>query len=227
MQKCILFILVLIVFFIPAEWCWGFQAAVIGVQDGNTIRVAHCGHVESYGLYGVRAPENDQPFGPKAVQFLSSLLENSVVEIAPVKTNRDGHVLGIISVDGDTINRKMVAFGLGWVDSEHCSRPECREWLALQDRVVSTAKGLWSLAWVRQAQKPGFVKIEMRCTKCGLIHKFYLQFENDPKLIAPARKGGYVPLPEGEAIMCNCGAKVDLTELKKEIKAATREKVGG
>ncbi len=226
MPRSIVFILVLIVFLIQAGRCWGFQATVIGVRDLNTIRVSRAGHVESFGLYGVCVPDKDQPFGPKAVQFLSSVLESRVVEVDPVETDVDGHVLGIVSVDGESINRQIIAFGLGWVDSGHCSRPECREWSVIQDRVEPAGKGFWSLVWPREAEKPRFVKIEMKCGKCGRIHKFYLQLEKDPRLIAPARKEGYAPLPEGNAINCNCGARVDLTELKREISSTTGKTVG-
>jgi hypothetical protein len=57
----------------------------------------------------------------------------------------------------------------------------------------------------------------MKCRKCGRIHKFYRQFGKDSRVTAQARKGDCSPLPEGNAIVCDCGAKVDLAGLKKSM----------
>lgn len=227
MSKFLVFILALIAFLIQEIPCSGFQALVVGVRDGNTIKVIYPDHSELITLYGIHVLEKDQPLGRKASEFVSSLLFGEEVEITPVEKRRDGCVYAMVSTNGSSLNRKMVAFGLGWVDTIHCTRPECREWASLEDKVWESRKGLWSQPLIKPIGQEKLIKIEARCKKCGQIHKFYILFTKDPRLIATARKGGYIRFPESDVILCSCGAKVDLASLRRTVEAETGKKVTG
>jgi endonuclease YncB( thermonuclease family) len=225
MYKFLLFVLVLIAFVFQEIPCSGFQAFMIGAGDGNTIRIVNSGHTESIRLYGVQVLAKDQPLGMKASEFLSSLFLGREVEITPVEKHGDGSVSAMVSFEGESLNRKMIAFGLGWIDTLYCGRPECREWAGLQDKARENKLGVWSLPPMAPVEQAKIIKIEARCRKCGEIHKFYIVFTKDPRLIATARKGGYIHFPERDVIVCNCGAKVDLTSLKKTVEADIGKKV--
>ncbi len=227
MSRFLVFILAIIAFLIQEIPCSGFQALVVGVRDGNTIRVVYAGHSELITLYGIHVLGKDQVFGRKASEFVSSLLLGEEVEITPVEKRGYGCVYAMVSIKGSNLNRKMVAFGLGWVDAIHCSRPECREWASLGDKVRESRKGLWSQPLIKPIGQEKLIKIDARCKKCGQIHKFYIMFTKDPRLIATARKGGYIRFPESDVILCSCGAKVVLTSLRRTVEAETGKKVAG
>jgi endonuclease YncB( thermonuclease family) len=46
-----------------------FSGKVVGIPDGDTIRVMHNGPDERIRLWGIDCPEKRQPFGTRATQF--------------------------------------------------------------------------------------------------------------------------------------------------------------
>jgi endonuclease YncB( thermonuclease family) len=50
-----------------------YQAKVIGISDGDTIKVLHEGTQVKIRLYGIDTPERRQAFGNKAKQFTATL----------------------------------------------------------------------------------------------------------------------------------------------------------
>ena len=50
-----------------------FVGRVVGVSDGDTIKVMHQGQAEKVRLGGIDSPERGQPFEYKAKQFVSDL----------------------------------------------------------------------------------------------------------------------------------------------------------
>lgn len=51
-----------------------FSGRVVGVSDGDTIKVMHNGKAEKIRLHGIDCPEKAQPFGTKAKQFTSEMV---------------------------------------------------------------------------------------------------------------------------------------------------------
>lgn len=123
-----------------------FHARVTGVPDGDVIEVLRDGreHVK-VRLYGVDAPERNQDFGLKAMQLTSSMVFGRDVEVTPVLIREaSGAIPAIVRVGGETVNRRLVLFGLAWVKPDQCAVSECREWVKLQERAIAGEKGLWS-----------------------------------------------------------------------------------
>ncbi len=58
-----------------------FAGEVVGISDGDTIRVMHNGRAERIRLYGIDCPESYQAFGTRAKQFTSSLAFGKTVTV--------------------------------------------------------------------------------------------------------------------------------------------------
>ena len=50
-----------------------FRGRVVGVTDGDTLKVLHDGRAEVVRLHGIDAPEHGQPFGQRAKQAAAQL----------------------------------------------------------------------------------------------------------------------------------------------------------
>ena len=82
-----------------AETTW--NAYVVNVEDGNTISVStKHGSDEPEAVlifYGIEAPSHNQPFGPEAVAYLKSVMDNRpfkrVYEPGNPDANAEGYVM--------------------------------------------------------------------------------------------------------------------------------------
>ena len=92
-----------------------FSGRVVGVSDGDTIKVLHDGKAEKIRLYGVDCPEKGQAFGAKAKQFTSEMVFGKTVTLHVTDTDRYGRtVADVILPGGRVLNRELVAAGLAW-----------------------------------------------------------------------------------------------------------------
>jgi len=113
-----------------------FRAPVLEVVDGDTVRVP--GY--TVRLYGVDAPEKDQPFGSQATGCLAALVWGRVVEVHPRDRDRYGRLVAVLWVDGQDVNAGLVAQGCAWAYPKTGQDYRDEEFQArLQGR------GLWSL----------------------------------------------------------------------------------
>ncbi len=67
-----------------------FSGRVIGVTDGDTIKVLHNGKAEKIRLHGIDCPEKAQPFGTKAKQFTSEMVFGKDVTVQVTDTASTG-----------------------------------------------------------------------------------------------------------------------------------------
>ena len=108
-----------------------YQAKVIGISDGDTIKVLHEGTQVKIRLYGIDTPEKRQVFGSKAKQFTSGQVFGKAVTVVPMDTDRYGRTVALIeSLDttgtlmrpwcnrvtpGSTANiARLVSAQIGW-----------------------------------------------------------------------------------------------------------------
>ena len=95
-----------------------FTGRVVGVTDGDTIKVLHNGKAEKIRLHGIDCPEKGQPFGSKAKQFTSELVFGKTVTVHVTDMDRYGRtVADVVLPDGRVLNRELVAAGAGVVVS--------------------------------------------------------------------------------------------------------------
>ena len=127
---------------IPAIAAESLTGKVASGTDGDTARVLDAANVQhKVRLDGIDAPERGQPFGTVARDRLASLVMGKAVKVHDDGRDRWGRTLGRIEVEGQDVNRQMVADGLAWhyVAFNNDAR------LAAAERAARAAgRGLWA-----------------------------------------------------------------------------------
>ena len=124
---------------------WGatFQAQVVGVTDGDTIKVVRTDHEQvKIRLSGIDCPERAQPWGSQATQAASDLVAGQPVTIQVMDIDRYGRTVGRVFVDGVNINRRLVAAGHCWTYVRYALDQHL---FVLQVQAQAARIGLWQL----------------------------------------------------------------------------------
>jgi endonuclease YncB( thermonuclease family) len=92
-----------------------FVGKVVGVIDGDSIRVMHEGQAEQIRLIGIDCPEKRQPFGTRAKEYTSELAFGQAVTVYVDKRDRFGRrVAEVLLPDGRSLNQELIKAGLAW-----------------------------------------------------------------------------------------------------------------
>ena len=145
-----------IVFAAPPKVVSTLTGKVIGVTDGDTIKVLVNRQTVKVRLEGIDAPESSQSFGTKSKQALSKMVFGKTVTVKKTGEDRYGRTLGIIMVGGkEDANAKMIEDGWAW----HFKKYNDEERLAkLESSARKAKRGLWADAnplppWEYRARK--------------------------------------------------------------------------
>lgn len=183
-----------------------FEAKVVGIKDGDTIKVLDKDNKQiDIRLYGVDAPEKAQDFGNKAKEFTSDLVFSKVVQV-DVITDKDryGRSVAIISTDKYVLNEQLVLNGFAWYYAEYCKNDVCSKYAALEKEAKAKKINLWSMPnalepWkFRKGELPSgtdmaySVNIKTNtvhrigckyyeCKDCNLRSKYVDDYKKDPK----------------------------------------------
>jgi micrococcal nuclease len=117
---------------------------VVGVTDGDTLKVMLHGVQTNVRLYGIDCPEKKQAFGQAARDFTTSLVAGQEVEVEPMAADRYGRTVALVMIGGQSLQENLLAAGYAWVYPQYCSKEFCRSWLAMQDIAGFRRAGLWS-----------------------------------------------------------------------------------
>lgn len=122
--------------------CFPWFGKVVGVSDGDTIRVMHRGSEAKVRLFGIDCPERDQAFGNKARRFTAKMAFGKVVEVQEVDRDSYSRIVAWVSVDGKSLNKELLRAGLAWwyryyAEDEH-------ELEKLESEARASRIGLWS-----------------------------------------------------------------------------------
>lgn len=118
--------------------------SLLEVVDGDTIRVALDGDVETVRLDGINAPEVGECFGKQAADFLEGLLAGGEIRLEQTPSDardRFGRMLGFVTAGGERVNARMVASGHALAlagDNE-----EADELARLADGAWGARLGMW------------------------------------------------------------------------------------
>ncbi len=156
-----------------------WKGQVVSVTDGDTITVKHSDSPEKIRLYGIDAPEIEQPFGQEAHKFVHNLLNLQMVEVKPieVKGNSEQYertVAWIYYGEGKNrkcLNEEILKAGLAW----HYKDFSKDQNLADLEKEAHTKKvGLWAdpiPPWEFRAGKTGGIKEVHGNTITKVYHK--------------------------------------------------------
>lgn len=116
-QRPLLFILAISLLASVSLAAEPYQAKVVGISDGDTIKVLHEGTQVRIRLYGIDTPEKRQAFGSKAKQFTADRVFGKSVTVIPMDTDGYGRTVALIQSINDTgtLNEALVKKGFAWV----------------------------------------------------------------------------------------------------------------
>lgn len=118
---------------------------VVGVSDGDTIRVLSAENVETrVRLAYIDAPEKSQAFGMISKQSLSDLVYGKAVTVNVVDTDKYGRKVGVVYVGqskGLGVNKVQVQRGLAWVYRNYSSD---QDMIAAEANAKAVKAGLWA-----------------------------------------------------------------------------------
>lgn len=117
---------------------FAFSAKVVKISDGDTITILQGKQQIKVRLFGIDAPELEQPYGKKSKQFLANLIAGEVVEVEPKGKDRYKRTLGTIYYKGQDINAQMVLNGYAWAYVKYSRIYVDQESLARENK-----RGLW------------------------------------------------------------------------------------
>ncbi len=120
-----------------------FSGRVVGVTDGDTIKVMHNGMAEKIRLYGIDSPEKGQAYGTKAKQFTSEMVFGKDVTVKTHGLDKYGRTIGVVMLpDGRNLNHELVKAGLAWWYRKYAPHDDTlRE---LEEKAQQTKHGLWA-----------------------------------------------------------------------------------
>ncbi len=119
-----------------------FLGKVVGVIDGDSIKVMHEGKEEQIRLIGIDCPEKRQPFGTRAKEFTSELAFGQDVTVYGDKRDRYGRRLAeVLLPDGRSLNQELIKAGLAWWYRKFSKELRLGE---LERQARDAKRGLWA-----------------------------------------------------------------------------------
>lgn len=111
----VLSLVLVILLFLPCQGFANFSAQVVGVIDGDSIKVLNEGKEEKIRLVGIDCPEKKQSFGRRAKEFTSAQSFGKKVLVRDSGRDRYGRTLAeVILPDGRSLNKELLKAGLAW-----------------------------------------------------------------------------------------------------------------
>jgi micrococcal nuclease len=124
-----------------ASYPFSLEGEVVGVIDGDTIRLLQGGKQYKIRLNGIDAPEMGQAYGRKSKEYLASLVSGKNAEVIVRDTDRYGRYVGDVIVGGKNANAELVAAGLAW---HYTAYSKDEELAALEKDARAKKLGLWA-----------------------------------------------------------------------------------
>lgn len=143
--------LILIVFIFFLAGCFEFpepeDALVVGISDGDSIKVVLDGKQERVRLAYIDAPEFHQAFGKKSRKNLSDLIYKKRVKIASKNFDRYGRIIAEVYFGETNINIEQLKGGFAWHYKRHAKEQTLTNeilYSEAEDEAREKNLGLWS-----------------------------------------------------------------------------------
>ncbi|NTW87755.1 MAG: thermonuclease family protein [Desulfobulbaceae bacterium] len=117
---------------------------VVGVSDGDTITVLQNNQQFKVRIYGVDCPESGQTSGRRAKEFTSSMVFGKKIEVTVLDVDKYGRSVGVVKVDGKTVNEALLKNGYAWLYTKYCDQSFCSKWKELEKQASERGIGLWA-----------------------------------------------------------------------------------
>ncbi|MCJ2097462.1 thermonuclease family protein [Methylobacterium sp. E-046] len=98
---------------------YAFPATVTKIADGDTFTVMESMQKIRVRIFGIDAPEHDQPYGDNATAMLAQLILGQTVEIEPPHGGRSfpksfDRIVGVVHRNGQDVELVMIGSGNAW-----------------------------------------------------------------------------------------------------------------
>lgn len=114
------------------------------VVDGDSLVVRRSGKAMEVRLWGIDAPEYDQPDSVPAKNALKRMAVGQEGALYIKYRDRYGRYVSLLKIDDLNVNEEMVAAGHCWVYIRYCREPVCKKWEDLQEEAKKKRRGLWN-----------------------------------------------------------------------------------
>jgi len=79
------------------------------------------------------------------------------------------------------------------------------------------SQGPIGLPQVLPANQGDVIGFDVKCGKCGEVHKLYAKFVPNSAIDKDFKDKGYEPFPKSNKLKCRCGVEMDLTAMRNKI----------
>ena len=114
---------------------------VVGVTDGDTLRIFDGETATKVRLAGIDAPETKQPYSAKAKEALSEKVFGKEVEVRPEGKDKYGRTIGVIRLGERNINAELVREGWAW---QYRQYDKSKELADAEAEARKAKRGLWA-----------------------------------------------------------------------------------
>ena len=123
------------------------KGKVIRVVDGDSITVLDSENAQhKIRMAGIDAPERKQPYGKAARQYLAKYVFKKQVCVGWYKRDKYQRLVGVVRIDGEDINLKMITAGLSWHYKQYQNEQSASDrvrYSKAQEDAESADAGLW------------------------------------------------------------------------------------
>lgn len=119
-----------------------FKGKVVGVSDGDTIKVMHNGAPDTVRLQFIDCPEKKQDFGQVAKEFTANQCFGKVVQVRTSGRDRYNRCVGeVVLPNYRILNLELVRSGNAWWYEQFAK--DALQYKLAQDKARASHKGLW------------------------------------------------------------------------------------
>ena len=147
LQKCSCLLLALLL--LLASWGRTEQAIPLSVVveyviDGDSLMVKHDDKSMEVRLWGIDAPEYDQPSSDPSTDILQALTIGRKGTLFIKYRDRYDRYVAVLEIDELNINQELVKEGHAWVYTRYCNEAVCGRWEQMQAQAKANRHGLWA-----------------------------------------------------------------------------------
>ena len=113
------------------------------VIDGDSLAVEQDGKSMEIRLWGIDAPEYDQPHSLISKSSLRKLVDDRYGQLHIKYRDRYGRYVAVLLIDDLNVNQELVQGGHSWVYDRYCNEKICDRWRLLQEEARRKHYGLW------------------------------------------------------------------------------------
>jgi len=119
------------------------SADVEKIIDGDSLKVRKGNKSIELRLWGIDAPEFDQPGAEESEQALLALIDKAQLTLNIKDVDKYGRLVVIAHKEHVNINEEMVKTGHAWVHIYYCLLPPCGQWLIYEKQAQKLGIGFW------------------------------------------------------------------------------------